>query len=125
MGVTIWAYKDVVRLREKKNWISEALDEYGEFTWEKVKTDPELNIVVGAVYYKVLLDEFMDTTLASLAYNWGMGNVYLMQEKYGDKESILARLEELASLYPAWIEPAEYPGHISKLDNIFHISKII
>jgi len=119
MGVTVWAYRDVVRLSSRKKWIADALGEYKNLTWERVKTDPELNIIVGAIYYKFLLDEFKDTTLASLAYNWGMGNVYLMQEKYGDKETILSRLEELASTYPAWIEPAEYPEHIYNFKVVF------
>lgn len=119
MGVTAWAYRDVVRLRSKKEWIAEALAKYGDLSWEKTKDDPGLNIMVGAIYYKFLLNEFKDATLASLAYNWGMGNVYLMQEKYGDKESILTRLEKLASIYPAWVEPSEYPEHISNLESIF------
>ncbi len=119
MGVTVWAYKDVLRLREKKKWVAEALEEYGDFSWEEVKTDPELNIVVGAIYYRFLLDEFKDTTLASLAYNWGIGNVTIMQEKYGDVKNILARLKELASLNKAWMEPARYPVHISRFETVF------
>jgi len=119
MGVTIWAYQDVMRLREQKKWIAEALEEYGDFSWEEVKVNPELNIIIGAIYYKFLLDEFKDTTLASLAYNWGIGNVSLMQEKYGNTKNILSRLEKLASLNPAWMEPAEYPGHISRFETVF------
>lgn len=119
MGVTIWAYRDVIRLRSRKKWIAAALSEYGDLRWRRVKDNPELNIIVGAIYYKFLLNEFKDTTLASLAYNWGMGNVYLMQEKYGDKESIIARLEELAANFPAWVEPAKYPEHISSLQAVF------
>ena len=119
MGITIKAYQDVVRLRPQKKWIAEVLDEYGDLSWERVKTNLELNIVVGTIYYKFLLDEFEDTTLASLAYNWGMGNVYLMQERYGGKESILTRLEQLASFHPAWVEPAQYPGYISDFQAVF------
>lgn len=119
MGVTIWAYQDVMRLRSRKKWIEEALEEYEDFSWEEVKFKPELNIIVGAIYYKFLLDKFKDTTLASLAYNWGIGNVSLMQEKYGDVENIFTRLEELAALDSAWVEPAEYPGHISCLETVF------
>jgi len=119
MGVTVWAYKDVMRLREQKKWIAEALKEYGNIEWEKVKFDPELNIMVGTIYYKFLLDELKDTTLASLAYNWGIGNVNIMLEKYGNTQKILSRLEELASINSAWIEPAEYTMHISKIENVF------
>ncbi|MCD6575147.1 transglycosylase SLT domain-containing protein [Candidatus Aerophobetes bacterium] len=119
MGVTIWAYQDVVRLRSQKKWIAEVLNEYGKFSWEDVKFDPELNIVVGTIYYKFLLNEFKDATLASLAYNWGMGNVSIMQERYGDTESILNRLGELASFNSAWVEPAEYTFHISRFENVF------
>ncbi|RLE12035.1 hypothetical protein DRJ04_06935 [Candidatus Aerophobetes bacterium] len=119
MGVTIWAYQDVMRLKDKKKWVAEALNEYGDFGWKEVKTNPELNIVVGAIYYKFLLDKFKDTTLASLAYNWGIGNVTLMQERYGNTENILARLNELASFNSAWVEPAKYPWYISNFEAVF------
>ncbi|MBE0477520.1 transglycosylase SLT domain-containing protein [Candidatus Aerophobetes bacterium] len=119
MGITIWAYQDIYRLRSRTKWVAEALEEYGDFSWEEVQFDPELNIVVGTAYYKFLLNQFKDTTLASLAYNWGMGNVYLMQERYGDKEGIFARLEDLASTRSEWVEPFEYPEHISNFKAVF------
>lgn len=119
MGITIWAYRDVHRLRGRRRWIDEAIEEYGDFSWEEAKFDPELNIMVGTIYYKFLLNEFKDTTLASLAYNWGVGNVYAMQARYGDKESIFARLEELAATRSAWVEPFEYPEHIANFKEVF------
>jgi soluble lytic murein transglycosylase len=119
MGITVWAYEDVMRLRYQEQWIREALEEYGTVYWEDAQYDPELNILVGAIYYKFLLDHFQNTQLASLAYNWGMGNVQRMLDKYGSTNRVLERLEELASKYPAWVEPAEYPGHIARLQTIF------
>ncbi len=119
MGVTIWAYQDVMRLRHQEKWINEALREYGNFSWEDVKNNPELNIIVGAVYYKFLLNKLKDPTLAFLAYNWGIGNVRIMQEKYGDTKNILNRLKELASWNSAWIEPAEYTKYISRFETVF------
>ncbi|MBC7188985.1 transglycosylase SLT domain-containing protein [Candidatus Aerophobetes bacterium] len=119
MGVTFWAYRDVLRLRKRYRWMDEALEEYGEISWDEVKSDPELNLVVGAIYYRFLLEEFEDPFLASLAYNWGMGNVYLMLEKYEDKEIILYRLKQMASLNKAWAEPADYPEYISIFEKTF------
>ena len=119
MGVTIQAYQDVVRLREKEKWIDDALKEYKNFSWDDVKTNPELNIVVGAIYYKFLLEIFENTTLACLAYNWGMGNVHIMQGKYKNTRDILDRLKELASFNSIWKEPAKYPDYILQFESVF------
>lgn len=119
MGVTIQAYQDVVRLRDREKWIDEALAEYKDFSWEDVKTNSELNVVVGAIYYKFLLEKFKNPTLASLAYNWGMGNVYIMQNRYGNTRDILSRLKKLASWNSIWEEPAKYPGYILEFESVF------
>ena len=126
MGITVWAYEDVMRLRKQQAWVREALEGYDTIYWEDVQYDPELNILVGAVYYRFLLNHFKDNRLASLAYNWGIGNVQRMRNKYGSTDDILARLRELASSYPAWVEPAEYPGHIARFQATFqHVQERI
>lgn len=80
MQLTEIAYKDVVRL-------------HGEiYSWEKVKTNPVQNVVVGTLYldrlYKHFKSKKFQLVYQVMSYNWGIGNVDKWLSEKRDNQSI-------------------------------------
>jgi len=70
--------------------------------WDEVKykTDREYNLALGRAYYGYLVNKYEDKTLATMAYNGGLGNVDEHISKVGDPRMGQVSMGQFVASFP-------------------------